>query len=148
MKNLKHVISCEEALLMMAETQVELIALKDKFTQELRLGHYGITYMLMGHYVKFLSPQIISGVSNMKRCYLHHIHAAKLVHPIRTGYVLMLCSHSKKNCKSNQFQIWGPPDTWNMAGEQHSMSFSVFFVIKQVPIYFNCLGECFSAVLL
>lgn len=111
MKILKHVISCEKAPLVIAETQVELIALKDKFIKELRLGHHGLTYMLMGHYVKFLSPQIISRVSYMKRCYLHHIHAAKLVHPIQAGYMRMLCSCSKKKRESNQFEIWGPPDT-------------------------------------
>ena len=138
----------------MAETQLELTALKGKFTQELRFSHYGLSYMLMGLYLKFLSLQIISGISNIKRCYLHHIHEAKLVHSIQTGYMLMHCSHSKTfqgvnqiSLRSGGLQILG---IWRVSSMEPLYVFFIFFLLysKTSPTllqsFRRMLQHCFT----
>ena len=110
--------------------------------------------MLMGLYLKFLSPQIISGISNIKRCYLHHIHEAKLVHSIQTGYMLMHCSHSKTfqgvnqiSLRSGGLQILG---IWRVSSMEPLYVFFIFFLLysKTSPtllqLFRRMLQHCFT----
>lgn len=69
--------------------------------------------------------------------------------PLATSYSEDFGLKGVNNIFSNQFGISGFPRDLNYAREPVWSHFRLFFfsMLKQVPIFFICLGECWKAVL-
>ena len=118
------------------------LKLKDTFIQKWKLSHY----LLIPKPIESKAPR--SQLIDLKKRYLHPFKAETVTVANKLKVGIHPPSQGCKHCLLKIIQKWGVSGDLDYAGNIWSLLFLDCFsyVLKQVPIYLSCLGECCNAV--